>query len=393
MSVRINSGKGYPRLFELFLPNNKIFSKSKLIGIKRPILNHYNLTLDNADLLENNLISNSIKNKNGTAIPNKIILIAPKTYGSYPNAVWRDFYLHLSKKSWEVLWISPEEDFNQNRATVQNQILNFLENSPNSNLIFFDPLASTEVFKIYRDLDQSFFRNLRNESDFQLIGLLGDIWRDKDRIKIIEAEPYFDGFIHLDNKSAFSYPKEVKEKFFFFPFVAFDSGIHKPADKKDGIVFSGQIRDSDRRYWLFQLLSLCKSNELKLSLCTWYKWNPSKIWDENRYSKILNSSLACFSLSQKGKYHWLITARALQAILSGCLLIHQEGYDFNTFENILTPNTDYLPFRDEKDLKKNLELIKHDPILARNIAENGRRKIRELFPEELFWKFCLNTNH
>ena len=174
--------------------------------------------------------------------------------------------------------------------------------------------------------------------------------------------------------------------------MAFDSGEFQSLTKKNVLIFSGQVRDSDRRYWLRSVINLSKKLDIQIKIYSWYNWNQGNALKQTEYVNELNSSQYSLSLTQKGVDHWLITARALQSLLSGCTLIHQEGENYRTFEGILIPYKDYIPFTNSFELYEVMKFISDYPNESKKIGENGALKIRNIFQEVDFWNFCLNLD-
>jgi len=390
LSNQINKQKSNLKFLEILMPNNRIFSKFDIL-----FGNKFNLNISENKIYDKFVAANDIEPKpvafNTEIIyPDKVLLLAPKFYGDYPNAVWWDFYHHLQNLSIEVTWLDLLD--NNLKESLREYLEIFFQNKSEKNLLFLDPLAATERFAQYKSVNQELLNGLTNRKNFRVIGLLGDIWRNKDKKKIIESVGYFDGYIHIDKIAAEKYPKEVKDKFFYFPFVAFDTGEFQVMTKKNVLIFSGQVRDSDRRFWLRSVIDLSKKLNTQIKIYSWYNWSQGNALKQTEYVTELNTSQYSLSLTQKGQDHWLITARALQSLLSGCTLIHQEGKNYRTFEGILTPYKDYIPFTNSVELCEVMEFISDYPNDSKKIGENGALKIRNFFQEVDFWNFCLNLN-
>ena len=390
LSNQINKQKSNLKFLEIFMPNNQIFNKMEML-----IGNKFYFNISENTIYPRFLTLNTVKPKNKElkpemVYPDKILLLAPKFYGSYPNAVWWDLYHHLQKSSIKVTWLDLLDSDHKNSLSEYLNI--FFQNKFEKNVLFLDPLAATETFVQYKSINHELFSSIANRENFRVIGLLGDIWRNIDKEKIVESARYIDGFIHIDKIASESYPPEVKNKFFYFPFVAFDTGEFKPMAKKNVLIFSGQVRDSDRRYWLRSAINLSKKFNIQIEIYSWFHWNQGNALKQNEYVNELNTSQYSLSLTQKGQDHWLITARALQSLLSGCTLIHQEGNNFKTFEGILVPYEHYIPFTNSEDFYEVMEFISKHPEESKKIGENGAIKIRNTFQEADFWNFCMNLN-
>lgn len=390
LSNQLNKQKSNLKFLEILVPNNRIFGKLDiLLGSKK----HFNVS-KNA-IYDKFITANSINPKHitldtETVFPDRVLLLAPKFYGEYPNAVWWDFFHHLQNLDIKVIWLDLLE--NDLKVSLREYLDTFFQNRFDKNLLFLDPLAATERFVQYESINQELLNSLKSREHFRVIGLLGDIWRSKDKKKIIESTSYFDGYIHIDRIAAEEYPREVKDKFYYFPFVAFDTGEFQPSTKINKLIFSGQVRDSDRRYWLRSVINYCRKMNVPIEIHSWYNWNQGNALKQAEYVTKLNTCQYSLSLTQKGLNHWLITARALQSLLSGCTLIHQEGKNYRTFEGMLTPYRDYIPFTSSYELYEVIKFISDYPNESKKIGKNGALKIRSFFQEAGFWNFCLNLN-
>ena len=387
LSRELNDNKWKSSVFEIFLPNNGIISRSKLLWPPDYNKKTRLREIDKISKRERSDGSGSMSQE--IFRKTRVIIIAPKNYGEYPNTVFHDFHLHCQSIGVETFWLSFDDGGLSDLSELKHTLHSLTENLKLNNLCFFDPLAAAEVFPVYKAMDTDFFHDLEFRKNFRLIALLGDIWRVKDKKVINSWSQEIDRFIHIDNIASWNYSDEVQSKMTCFPFVAFDTGTYFPDKKENCIVFSGQVRDSDRRYWLRHLIRNSKAHRINLRIRVWYKYSTFIALSDEEYVKSLNQSRYAFSLSQKGSDHFLITARSLQALLSGCVLIQQEGENCKPFQEYLVPFVDYLPFSNESDLSQIVKIIGCNPELLENIRNNGAKAIRNAFPEHIFWNACL----
>ena len=178
---------------------------------------------------------------------------------------------------------------------------------------------------------------------------------------------------------------------FFYPFGAF-SNISKEEtlieSKTDQVFFSGQIRDSDRRWWLVQLSSLARKQKFSLELNTWYKHNNAI--NRADYLKKLASSTSCLGLSQRGKNHWILPSRSIESLRLSTALIQQEGPDCSPASFFLKPYKDYLPFVSLQDLRDiSISFLKDQQLLI-EIGLNGKKALEEAFPSDMFFTKLIN---
>lgn len=397
LSNKLNKNKNSFRFLECLLPNNGIFSKYELILMKK--MNNFNHFINESAPchFKDSFRAQNFNNfkKPVSIFPDNVILLGPKAYmdGKYLVNSWWEFYNYMNSKNINVKWIDLLEDKSINKFNLSHMVNSFFPNKDQKNVLFIDPLAAPETFLEYRNIEAEVLHKMQTRSNFRVIGLLGDIWREKDRRQILDVESYYDGYIHTDKIVSTTYPKNIQDKFYFFHFDAFDSGIYEPTHRKENtFFFSGQVRDSDRRYWLRNLINLSVLYDIKIENQTWYRYASNKALKHSNYVEKLNSTQFLFSLSQKGKKNWVMTGRSKQALLSGCTLIHQENPESRMFDNILTPYVDYLPFSDVNELHEVVRFIKSFPNESRAIGMNGAIKFRQAFPERYFWEFCIGSN-
>lgn len=394
VSNKLNKNDKSWRVLEIFLPNNGIFPRFKII-----YMNKFN---SNSRYVTKNIYQRFLEGRQNipseTLIteqlihPDNVVLLGPKFYanGAYPSVAWWGFYEHMKSKNIKVTWLDIIEDTSQAKFSTIDKLNEIFSNRTQNNILFLDPLAAPEAFSQYKNLNQKFFENIVTRSNINIIGLLGDIWRKKDKEQIINVENYFDGFIHTDKISASSYPKKIKEKFFYYHFDAFDTGIFKAdLDKDNNFLFSGQIRDADRRYWLRHLIDLSQKYDLKIENYSWYRYSHGIALEQVKFAEKLNKTQYSLSLTQKGKNNWVMTGRSKQSLLSGCTLIHQESPHYNMFEGILTPYVDYLPFTNLHEFREVIRFVVDYPKESKQIGLNGSNRFKSMFPEVKFWNFCM----
>lgn len=397
VSNSLNRNSKSFRFLEIFLPNNRIFSKYELIFMNK--INSkpkYSTIKIYERFIEGEQNTSLIPaNKPEIVYPDNVLLLGPKFYGDgkYPSVAWWGFYEHIKSKNVKVTWIDIIEKKNDNKFNLANIIDDIFSNELENNILFLDPLAAPEAFSEYTDINQKFFENIVTRNNFRIIGLLGDIWREKDKKQILNAENYFDGFIHTDKISAINYPEKIKKKFFFYPFDAFDTGDFSPDRRKiNNFLFSGQVRAADRRYWLRHLIDMSKKYDLRIENYSWYRYSHGNALQQIKFVEKLNSTQYSVSLTQKGKNNWVMTGRSKQSLLSGCTLIHQESPDYRMFDGILTPYVDYLPFTSLNEFREVIKFVSDYPEESKLIGINGSNKYRSVFSEINFWMFCLNLN-
>jgi len=257
-------------------------------------------------------------------------------------------------------------------------------------IFVIDPLASPEVFPQYERMEDYLYEFCKFSRQSVVVAWLGDIWREKDRIRILDCNSFIDLFIHVDNIASLAYPANIQKKMFFYPFPAFDIGLFHPNQPKSNqIVFSGQIRDADRRKLIREEARYAARFGVTFRTKTWWKWDEKNVLDEFGYAQFLNGSTACLSLTQKGRQHWIIPGRAFQAIQSESLLLQQEGFLVSPLSEFLIPYKHYLPFTNLEELSSHNSFVSKNPDQVMAIAQSARSELKAIFPESIFWQEIL----
>jgi hypothetical protein len=313
-----------------------------------------------------------------------VIILGPKYFGVYPSQVMIHFSKYLDFANIPWIWLEIEEG---QSILFHNEVLLDLAQRFDTFVLMIDPLAAPEVYPQYKKIDDylSEFRKFPKQS--VVAAWLGDIWREKDKRQILECNSFIDLFFHVDNIASLTYPTNVRKKMYFYPIPAFDIGLFKPnLSKTMQIIFSGQIRDSDRRKLIREEARFATRFGIPFLVKTWWKWDEKNVLDEFDYAQLLNGSKVCLSLAQKGRDHWIIPARAFQAIQSECLLLHQEGSSISPLSEILTPYKHYLPFTNLEELSSHNAFISKNPDKISTIAQSARLELKSTFPESVFWQ-------
>ena len=377
-SRNLNSGQSFQyKFFSLILPRNEIHPV-KDENFNRTELN-YIFTKTKKVIASNSYDKSHLH----------VILLSPRNFGIHGNVIFDGLFDFLQNYGIRTSWFCANE-FGINFKDELSQLI--IESSETINtIVFIDPLAAVEFFARYRDLDANWFLSLQSKAHFTLAALLGDIWRPKDQISIFKFRDAVNVFFHMDEYSALKYSSDIYQKMFFYPLGAF-SNISKEKtlmeSKTDQVFFSGQIRDSDRRWWLVELSSLAIKQKFSLELNTWYKHKNAI--NRADYLKKLASSTSSFGLSQRGKNHWILPSRSIESLRLSTALIQQEGPDCSPASSFLKPYKDYLPFVSLQDLRDiSISFLKDQQLLI-EIGLNGKKALEEAFPSDMFFTKLIN---
>jgi hypothetical protein len=370
--------------------NNGIFSRRKLIFSSRtkPQLsrNLFNGNEQKKHLRERDYVS-AYEDKLVKKIQNSkiiMIILGPKYFGVYPSHVMIHFSNYLDFANIPQIWLEIEEG---QSISFHNEVLLDLAKRFDKFVFMIDPLAAPEIFPQYRKIEDYLYEFCKFPEQSVVAAWLGDIWREKDKRQIMECNSFVDLFFHLDSVASLTYPANVRKKMYFYPMPAFDIGLFKPnLSKSMQIVFSGQIRDADRRKLIREEARFAARFGIPFLAKTWYKWDGKNVLDEFDYAQFLNGSKVCLSLTQKGRDHWILPGRTLQAIQSECLLLHQEGSCISPLSEFLIPYKHYLPFTNLEELSSHNAFISKNPDQVLTIAQSARLEFKDSFPESVFWQ-------
>lgn len=259
--------------------------------------------------------------------------------------------------------------------------------------IIFDPLAPCELYDRYSSMLPSWIETQKGTSDFSLFAFLGDIWREKDYESITPWSSAVDRFFHVDPVACLRFPVEIQQKMVFYPFVSLPEASYKSHSKfkkEHQVFFSGQVRDSDRRWWLKECYYLSKKNDINFVVNSWYKFKSENVLSRDSYLASLMQSSACLGLSQRGLNHWILPARSFEVLRVGTALIQQEGPNCSPGQTFLRPFDDYIPFSSLEELQEIFKTILHDrDEIARIAKKMDRIPFSGIFQMTLFCEFYL----
>ncbi len=320
-----------------------------------------------------------------------VLIITPRRLGNYPNVIFEGFQNFLREQRIQFQWHCLNE-MGTNYLEVVSGL--FSDISKHSRLVLvLDPLAPTEIYSRYRNMDADWINTQKKKFSFSIAVFLGDIWRAKDRQGVNSWVEPVDTFFHVDPVASHTYPEDIRNKMFFYPFVSFpvlSKSLAGKNEKKHQVLFSGQVRDSDRRWWLRQFSSLTKKSNVQLITHSWYKFSSDKVLSQDKYLELLAESSACFGLSQRGTNHWILPARSFEALRMGTVLIQQEGPNCSPGQYFLKPYEDYIPFISLSELRYITNDYLKDYRTLQKIATNGQESLSRHYPAQLFIRRLLS---
>ena len=105
LSNKINKQENNLKFLEILMPNNTIFSKFDMLFGNKFYFNIPKNTIYDKFVAAENIKPAPVAVNTGIMYPDKVLLLAPKFYGDYPNAVWWDLYHHLQNLGIKVTWL------------------------------------------------------------------------------------------------------------------------------------------------------------------------------------------------------------------------------------------------------------------------------------------------
>jgi len=322
---------------------------------------------------------------------NMVLILAPRKFGSYPNVIFQGLENFLLERKVKITWICLNELSTNYLDDVSKVISALCKDSKLT--IIIDPLAPCELYERYRSMCASWFETEKSTYGFSLFAFLGDIWREKDYTSIVPWGGAVDRFFHVDPVACLKYPAEIRLKMVFYPFVSLPEASYKSQSqfkKKHQVFFSGQVRDSDRRWWLKECYSLAKNNDINFVVNSWYKFTSGNVLSRDSYLTSLMQSSACLGLSQRGLNHWILPARSFEALRVGTALIQQEGPNCSPGQTFLRPYDDYIPFSSLEELHEIFKTVLHDRDEIERIARNGQGTFQRYFPDDSFLRILFD---
>jgi hypothetical protein len=216
-------------------------------------------------------------------------------------------------------------------------------------------------------------------------------WLNRDRDLINKWRGYRTTFLHMDHTISNSDLQKSKTlKHWFFVGHIIDSIRANAPETK--IFFSGNIKTSDRRAWLLNLVRASNRYGVSLDLRLFsYKRRNRIRQNYEEFIESMSSSMFIFGLSQKSDTQTLITFRSVEALALGRVLIQQELPNSRPLLSFFIPYFEYLPFESPEELGACLYLIGQEPSLFLEIGPNALRKWKDLYSPQKLWDQLLSS--
>lgn len=250
-----------------------------------------------------------------------------------------------------------------------------------------------EIHTMFDNLGLLHEQNLRTLKKFtktKIVGICFDIWREFDLNFIHKWDGIVDKFIHMDQESVYNYGLDAK-KMIFWPFAGWVSSVKPKIDKDRIVLFSGNLKPSDRRY----ILKFTKRISAKLKIRMHVNRivhslsNESKSGDD--YLDNLNQSQFVLGLSQKSKTTALITFRSLEAIRLNCTLIQQEMEGNAPLSRMFIPGEHYIPFNNLNDITRIMNDIALENDKIASVGLSGGAFMAKYYSPKLMWRYLFHN--
>lgn len=215
-----------------------------------------------------------------------------------------------------------------------------------------------------------------------------DIWRDSDLSFVQYWKNAATLFLHIDPIAVKRIEDvDLEKKFLLWPFPALQASERPIIAKQNNLIFSGSIKEQDRRFWLRNLSRIAKNRNMKLVLIIFNYHKPKSRSNWSSYIDNLSKSLVGVSLTQKSNSHALVTGRIFDVISVGSLVLQQEmgnkkplSYFYNEYEH-------YLSFRCLCEIEQIIDWISLNVNSAKHIGAASRKFNNFHYSPERLWKY------
>ena len=259
-----------------------------------------------------------------------------------------------------------------------------------------DFAPTTIIFALHGNLHQDsnyllsvdFILKIKKNTGSTVAIVCFDIWRDSDLSFVQYWKNAATLFLHIDPIAVKRIKDlELKKKFLLWPFPALHSSERPIIAKQNNLIFSGSIKEQDRRFWLRNLSGIAKNRNMKLVLIIFNYHKPKFRSNWSSYIDNLSKSLVGISLTQKSDSHSLVTGRTFDVISVGSLVLQQEtgndqplSYFYNEYEH-------YLKFRCLCEIEQLINWVSLNINSAKQIGAASRKFNNFHYSPERLWKY------
>jgi len=232
------------------------------------------------------------------------------------------------------------------------------------------------------NLEQIFtaIKAIRKFRSIKVAMVVYDLWRRRDLNIVAFSLDCVDLFLHMDNLAVDKYFSGQKESFKFWPItqVASQLLVDRCSSRSPTLFFSGRLM-SDRLLVANEIFQFLKSTRFTPD----FSFSDAHHFplNESSYRKKLETSELSLSFTQRKVNHWIIPGRSLEILLSGSLLLQQEGLDESPLSAYLTPFEHYIPFTSVVELRNAVRLCSEHPDIVKVISSRGRAQTLKIITD------------
>ena len=215
-----------------------------------------------------------------------------------------------------------------------------------------------------------------------------DIWRPSDLLFVNYWKDVATFFLHVDPIALKNISDtDLKRKFLLWPFPGAYANQKVLVLKKNRIIFSGSIKEKDRRLWIISMNRIVKKYNLKFQVNIFNYHTPKFRLSWSDYMNELSESLVCLSLGQKSKSHAILPGRTFDAISVGTLVLQQEIGDDHPLSFLYNENLHYFKFNCLCEIDHLLDWISSNPYLAEQIGKSTSEFHYKHYSPERLWRY------
>jgi hypothetical protein len=255
---------------------------------------------------------------------------------------------------------------------------------------------TTIIFALHGNLHQDsnhilsigFILEVKKDTGCSIAIVCFDIWRDSDLSFVRYWNDAATVFLHIDPIAVKRMKTfDLEDKFLLWPFPALQSAQRPLVSKDNKLIFSGSIKEQDRRFWLTNLNRIAIDNTLELFLIIFNYHRPKFRLSWSDYIENLSKSLVCISLGQKSNSHALVPGRTFDAITVGSLVFQQEINDAHPLSYFYNEYEHYFKFRCLCEIEYLINWVSCNIDSAQQIGAEARKFNNFHYSSERLWKY------
>ena len=237
-------------------------------------------------------------------------------------------------------------------------------------------------------LSKEFIAGIKKETNCIVVIICFDIGRISDFLFVDYWQSVTTFFLHVDPIAVKNIlDVELGRKFLLWPFPAAYGNQKSIVPKQNRIVFSGSVKEKDRRIWIRSISRIVKGYNLKFQINIFNYYAPKFRLRWSDYMDELSKSLVCLSLGQKSDSHTILPGRTFDAISVGTLVLQQETNDDHPLSFLYTENEHYFKFNCLCEIDHCLEWISSNIYLAQQMGKKAWDFHYKNYSPDRLWKY------